>query len=78
MILYIAIGVTKYSDIEGTTWFDEDFRVFEANNDTEARHYIINHFDCSLDWSFVSNKTVSLGSILGGCARLLDGRKLSK
>tara|TARA_R110000851_G_scaffold317321_2_gene480734 strand:+ start:218 stop:490 length:273 start_codon:yes stop_codon:yes gene_type:complete len=72
MILYIAIGVTKYSDI------DEDFRVFEANNDTEARHYIINHFDCSLDWSFVSNKTVSLGSILGGCARLLDGRKLSK
>lgn len=66
MNLYIAIGVSKYSDS------DEDFRVFELDNDTEARQYIINHFDCSLDWSFVSNKKVSLNNILNGCGRLED------
>tara|TARA_R100001143_G_C3261282_1_gene87906 strand:- start:57 stop:269 length:213 start_codon:yes stop_codon:yes gene_type:complete len=70
MSLYIAIGVSKYSDS------DEDFRVFELDNDTEARQHIINHLDCSLDWSFVSNKTVSLNTILNGCARLLDGREI--
>lgn len=67
---YIAIGVdgNKYNDIE------EDIRVFQANNDYEARHYIINHYDTSLQWSFVSSKTVSLNKILIVCSKLLEGR----
>tara|TARA_R110000787_G_scaffold167621_2_gene280556 strand:- start:190 stop:462 length:273 start_codon:yes stop_codon:yes gene_type:complete len=67
---YIAIGI----DTNGYNDIDEDFRVFEANNDTDARHYIINHFDCSLDWHFVSNKTISLSKMLTVCSKLLQGR----
>tara|TARA_R110002020_G_C15743932_1_gene725392 strand:+ start:228 stop:476 length:249 start_codon:yes stop_codon:yes gene_type:complete len=65
---YIAIGTTKYNDT------DEDIRVFEADNDYEARHYIINHYDSSLDWSFTSSKRIGLNKILIVCSKLLKGR----
>ena len=68
--LYIAVGIdaNKYNDI------DEDIRVFEADNDYEARHHIINYYDSSLQWSFVSSKTVSLNKMLTVCSKLLEGR----
>jgi|5B_taG_2_1085324.scaffolds.fasta_scaffold12926_3 hypothetical protein len=67
---YIAIGI----DINGYNDIDEDIRVFEADNDSEARHHIINHYDTSLQWSFVSSKTVSLNKMLTVCSKLLEGR----
>ena len=68
--LYIAIGVnaSKYNDIE------EDIRVFEADNDHEARHHIINYYDTSLQWSFISSKTVSSNKMFNVCWKLLEGR----
>ena len=44
---YIAIGLAQYPDSKDT------FKTFKAENYTEAKHYIINNFDCSLDWSFM-------------------------
>lgn len=68
--LYIAIGVDTngYNDIE------EDIRVFEADSDYEARHHIINYYDSSLQWSFISSKTVSSNKMLAACTKLLEGR----
>jgi hypothetical protein len=67
---YIAIGV----DTNGYNDIDEDIRVFEADSDDEARHHIINYYDSSLQWSFVSSKTVSLNKMLIVCSKLLEGR----
>tara|TARA_Y100000361_G_scaffold154161_1_gene178494 strand:- start:2342 stop:2506 length:165 start_codon:yes stop_codon:yes gene_type:complete len=53
MIEYIAIGKAKYIDNKN------DVRVFKAENDFEARHYIINYFDSSLDWTYTINQNRS-------------------
>ena len=70
MIEYIAIGI----DVNGYNDINEDIRVFEADNDYEARHYIINHYDSSLKWSFISSKKIGLNKILAACSKLLKGR----
>ena len=44
---FIAIGISKYNDVKDT------FRMFKADSFENARHYIINRFDCSLDWSYM-------------------------
>tara|TARA_R100001230_G_C5547183_1_gene75982 strand:- start:2 stop:184 length:183 start_codon:yes stop_codon:yes gene_type:complete len=54
MIEYIAIGKAKYIDNKN------DVRVFKAENDFEARHYIINYFDSSLDWTYTINQNRSV------------------
>ena len=47
---YVAYGKAQYHDTTDTTAH------FKANNDYDARHYIINHFDCSLAWTYESVK----------------------
>jgi len=44
---FIAIGISKYQDVKDT------FKTFKSDNFNDARHYIINHFDCSLEWSYM-------------------------
>jgi len=44
---FLAIGVSKYKDTK------DSFRIFKADSFNDARHYIINKFDCSLDWSYI-------------------------
>lgn len=44
---FIAIGLSKYHDVKDT------FRIFKADSFENARHYIINRCDCSLDWSYM-------------------------
>ena len=47
---YVAYGKAQYHDTTDTTAH------FKANDDKDARQYIINHLDCSLAWTYESVK----------------------
>ena len=47
---YIAEGKAVYNDSKDTV------KHFKAIDDYQARNYIINHFDCSLEWHFEEEK----------------------
>jgi hypothetical protein len=47
---YIAEGKAVYNDSKDT------IKYFKAVDDYQARNYIINHFDCSLEWHFEEEK----------------------
>lgn len=46
MTKYIATGKPVFNDSEYQTV------KFEAKDDKDARNWIINHCDCSLEWNF--------------------------
>tara|TARA_R100000935_G_scaffold47992_1_gene72279 strand:- start:261 stop:437 length:177 start_codon:yes stop_codon:yes gene_type:complete len=55
-IQYLAIGIAKFNDSK------DAIKVFIAENQENARHYIINHFDSSLDWTFTESSNYIKGS----------------
>ena len=52
---YLAIGIAKFNDSK------DAIKVFIAENQENARHHIINHFDSSLDWTFTESSNYIKG-----------------
>jgi hypothetical protein len=53
MKTYTAIGKAQYFDQSPQL----ETRTFKAENDSAARTYIINHFDCSRAWEYFIAET---------------------
>jgi len=53
---YIAIGIAQYNDSK------DAIKIFKAESQYDARHYIINHFDSSLEWSFTESTNYLKGA----------------
>ena len=52
---YVAIGISNFNDVK------DSIKIFNSENQTTARNYIINHFDCSLVWTFTETKNYQGG-----------------
>tara|TARA_R100000781_G_C4046922_1_gene116059 strand:- start:531 stop:722 length:192 start_codon:yes stop_codon:yes gene_type:complete len=52
---YLAIGIGKFNDSK------DAIKVFMAEGQENARHHIINHFDCSLEWTFTESSNYIKG-----------------
>tara|TARA_R110000822_G_scaffold141985_1_gene279898 strand:- start:46 stop:219 length:174 start_codon:yes stop_codon:yes gene_type:complete len=53
---YLAIGIAKFNDSK------DAIKLFIAENQENARHHIINHFDSSLDWTFTESSNYIKGA----------------